>query len=53
VKEYGANDGHISKSLKQEKHNILQSGTKRGKEYSLSPNGVLKAKEILNTTINK
>lgn len=53
VKEYGANDGHISKSLKQEKHNILQEGTRRGKEYSLSPNGVMKAKEVINGMLSK
>ena len=53
VKEYGANDGHISKSLAQENHDILQEGTRRGKEYSLSPNGIIKAKEILNSLISK
>lgn len=53
VNEYGANDGHISKSLKKEKHNILQDGKMRGKEYSLTPNGISKAKEIISDMLNK
>lgn len=47
AKDYGVNDGHISKNLLQDKSNILQGGRKRGKEYALTPNGVLKAKELL------
>lgn len=53
AKDYGANDGHISKSLTKDKVNILQEGRKRGKEYALSPNGILNAKEILNGIVNK
>jgi hypothetical protein len=53
AKEYGTNDGHISKNLRQEKHNILQEGTKRGKEYALSPNGVIRAKDILGNIVSK
>lgn len=49
AKDYGANDGHISKNLRRERGNILQEGRKRGKEYSLTPNGVSKAKELLNS----
>jgi len=44
---YGINDGHISKNIKIEKGFILQSGTKRGVEYGLTPNGVVKAKETI------
>lgn len=46
IDEYGAKDRNISRNLKQEK-SILQSGKSRGKEYGLSPNGVIKAKEVL------
>ena len=50
--DYGINDGHISKNLKQENGMILQGGRRRGKEYSLSPNGVQKAKQLLNNYIH-
>lgn len=50
--EYGINDTHVSKNLKQDKINIRHAGRKRGKEYSLTPNGVIKAKEVLNKFIN-
>lgn len=50
--EYGINDSHVSKNLKQDKEHIRQDGKKRGKEYSLTPNGMLKAKEMLKSSIN-
>lgn len=49
--EYGINDSHVSKNLKQDKTNIRQSGYKRGKEYSLTPNGIIKAKKVIQSFI--
>lgn len=49
--EYGINDTHVSKNLGQDETNIRQHGRKRGKEYSLTPNGVIKAKEVLQSFI--
>ncbi len=49
--EYGINDTHISKNLGQDKTNIRQHGRKRAKEYSLTPNGMIKAKEVLQNFI--
>lgn len=53
VEDYGANDGHISKSLKTEKGLILQSGKVKGKEYNLTPNGIAKAKGLIMSLLAK
>jgi hypothetical protein len=44
---YGINDSHVGKNLSIDKENIRQTGKKRGKEYMLTPNGVIKTKEVL------
>lgn len=48
---YGINDGHTGKNLLADKVSIRQTGSRRGKEYMLTPNGVTKAKTILEDII--
>jgi len=47
IEHYGINDGHFSENLEKEKGRILFTGIKRGKKYSLSPNGIAEAKKFL------
>jgi hypothetical protein len=50
LKKFGINDSNVPRNLKKER-GILQSGTKHGKEYTLSPTGLIKAKELLKKLI--
>ncbi|MFH0772937.1 MAG: hypothetical protein V1922_01350 [bacterium] len=52
ITAYGVKDKNLSRNLKIQK-GILQSGTKHGKEYGLSPIGITMAKELLNNLIQQ
>ena len=44
---YGINDGHVSANLGHDTGMILQRGSNRGKKYGLTPNGVVKAIDLI------
>lgn len=46
IEIYGVKDKNLSRNLRVQK-GILQSGKKHGKEYGLSPTGIILAKELL------